>query len=171
MGRLALAQMGNVLETQFRSMEEQSRKSERAARFSVALVVAGIAVVSLLLSLGWEGETKWLLVVVVAFSLFFLQAGVAASRLIWLSTMSDVKEQLRIGPSPLDLFHGLRAGRYSSEATLIKSLVALGARLYSDNNERINNAAIKRDRFMWFSILSIFWLGGATLIYVLGGLL
>lgn len=71
MGRLALEQVNRVLDDQSNNMEEQSRKNERAARFSVGLVVAGMAVISLLLTIEWKGGMTGLVVVVALFGFFF----------------------------------------------------------------------------------------------------
>lgn len=168
MGRLALEQVNRVLDDQSRTMEEQSRKNERAARFAVGLVVAGIAVVSLLLTIGWRGSTPLLVVVVSFFGLFFLQAVTTAIAAIRLSTLSSVDTEIGLGPAPTGIVKGLREGRYRSEKVLLKSLLILSGQFYPRNVKHITRTTKKRDRFVRWNLLSTLWLGSATLIYLLG---
>lgn len=169
MGRLALEQVNRVLDDQSNNMEEQSRKNERAARFSVGLLVAGIAVVSLLLAIEWRGGMYGLVVVVALFGFFFLQAVASAVGSIRLSTLSSKNMRIGIGPQPPDILQGFRAGRYRSEPVFLKSLLVLAGELHRKNEVRLVRLSRKADRLVVLNITSIFWLVSATLIYVLGG--
>jgi hypothetical protein len=167
MGRLALEQVNRVLDDQSRTMEEQSRKNERAARFAVGLVVAGIAVVSLLLTIGYSGGTHFLVGVVTLFGLFFLQAVTTAVAAIRLSTLSGEDTEIGLGPAPTGIVEGLREGRYRSEKVLLKSLLILASQCYPKNAQHIARTTKKRDRLVRWNLLSTLWLGSATLIYLL----
>lgn len=165
LGEKALEQVNRTLDEQNRVMDEQSRKSDQAGRFAIAVVLVGIAVLSLLVPMGWPGPRNGLTLVAVLFFAFFVQSGITSLMLVRMSMSSGSHSYVGVGASPRSIVERLKQEPHLNERDLLRAFLVLSARLYEQNDARIANMARKRDVLMSWNLSSITWIAFAVVIY------